>query len=567
MSIFNISFWLIALLPLRAAARNCTYTFAKNEVVEWQPGACYRGTWNIISTCTTTIIACTWSIQHLNVPAREDSTVTQMRRKVKWMVITVLFPEWILIHAIFQFYTAFKALAAMEREGKAVEWPWWYRSPPLSWLPRSRDHLPSKDAEKQKVKSDDRKWTLTHCYFANMGGFIVVTPWKDENGQPVDGPKLSYPITANQLARSSYTYPPIVVEEIKDKSKQNWLGKLLAAVQILQLILSVITRHIQHAAFSQLETVTLTFAQGVASNNQAAESAQTSLEFEKHWDSLVSLLLNRPSYAGSDIWRKPASRIPNDNIPIYDKQNDIHPAMYLLALASALFGGMHAIAWNFEFPTAVEKLMWRVATTVSAGSPVVGLLVVPLAQFTRSSGDPRAFMKKCIILLRAFSLSASLDFPIAIAQAIQILEEGLRAAEPQRYQNAFPIKNWRDIQFLVSLRSFLSVPHEQMYAIPYDFDLHEDKEFVRNFRRLFNVLLGGDTKQLQSAAVTNKWPRKPVLPHEVNLGIFYITSLLYCASRLLLLGIAVSSIRKMPASVYEETDWTKYVPKFGANGG
>ncbi|KAM0246089.1 hypothetical protein ACHAQJ_010341 [Trichoderma viride] len=163
---------------------------------------------------------------------------------------------------------AWKALRLMS-EKKSVEWPWWFRNPPLSWLPYFRQYLRDKDPKSQDVtdpesqdvtedvtdpesqdvtsQSNEEKWTLAHCYFANMGGFIA-------------GEKL-LPVTAQQLAKDDLDVcPEITVEDIKDKSKQDWLAKLFAALQILQLILSIITRHMQGVEFSQLETVTLSFA-------------------------------------------------------------------------------------------------------------------------------------------------------------------------------------------------------------------------------------------------------------------------------------------------------------------
>ncbi len=625
MPVFKISLWL-AFMPLLAAARNCTYPFATNEDVGWQPGACYRGTFNIISTCITTIVACTWSIQHLNVPARLDSTFAQTIRKVKWMVVTVLFPELVLIHAVFQFYMALTALVMMKEKGKAVEWPWWFRRPPFSWLPYNRQHLSCNDMEKQAEVHSSKKWTLTHCYFANMGGFILKRP-RHVSGGKIGGEAMSYPVTANQLAGSSYTYAPILTEEIEDKSKQNWLVKSLAALQILQLILSVIARHILGAAFSQLETVTLSFAscgiliysincykpqnidwainldslalkysqerieaavadqsdvfqsarddrQDITPQLQTATAAQPGLldlEYQNDWDSLVSIILNRPSRpARKERW---GLRIPNDNIPMYTKHNDIHPAIFLLALTSGLFGVMHAIAWNFEFPTAVEKLLWQIATCVSAASPVAGLFVMPLAQFSKSAGDPTEFMTDCLELLKNLNArTENVAHRRPIRSAIYRLEEGLRAierrAEPTTYLEVFSTDREFSLLGLDRLMKGLRQDSE--------FVRHEGrpllrckKGFLRNFKRLLTVLEGKGTKSLQRAAVTDVWPRKPALPLAVNLLVFYMTSFLYCASRLVLLGIAASSLRKMPASVYMELerDWTIYLPKFSANGG
>lgn len=68
--------------------------------------------------------------------------------------------------------------------------------------------------------------------------------------------------------------------------------------------------------------------------------------YEKFWE----ILTNKNTNANNiDV---KINRIPNDNIPIV-LNSSIHPGIFLLALASGLFDALHAIAWEFEFPTAV----------------------------------------------------------------------------------------------------------------------------------------------------------------------------------------------------------------------
>lgn len=132
---------------------------------------------------------------------------------------------------------AWKALRLMSEKQRSVEWPWWFRNPPLSRLPCCRRHWKDKDLESQAVKRHlgRENWTLAHCYFANMGGFLYVVR------------KKRLLVAAQQLIEdSSYIHPEITNKDIEDKSKQDWLAKLFAALQILQLILSII-----NAAYSR----------------------------------------------------------------------------------------------------------------------------------------------------------------------------------------------------------------------------------------------------------------------------------------------------------------------------
>jgi hypothetical protein len=40
-------------------------------------------------------------------------------------------------------------------------------------------------------------------------------------------------------------------------------------------------------------------------------------------------------------------------------------------IGAILFGSLHFIAWNFSFPTSVERLLWKVASIVSVSMPPV----------------------------------------------------------------------------------------------------------------------------------------------------------------------------------------------------
>ncbi|KAL6910135.1 hypothetical protein GGI43DRAFT_389417 [Trichoderma evansii] len=584
-----------------SAAGNCTVQpISSDEAVGWQPGGCYRGTWDIVSTCLFTIFACTWSIQHLNIPAKDDVWWVKTRRKTKWMIITVLFPELVLIHAMLEFHMAWTALRLIGKSGKSVESPWWSRKPTLSWLPHCGQHSKAKGQESQNVtdpesqdgagESRKTKWTLAHCYFANMGGFVY------KNGEK---PLL---VGAQRLAEAEdllYTNSGTTEEDIKDKSKQDWLAKLLAALQISQLILSIITRHIQGVQFSQLETVTLSFAicgvliywayfykpqniemaielninapvsndalQKGANSTQEAVAWFSLLQSEKTYDSLWAIMLNKHTGSketdSSKCQKTP--RIPNDNIPINKGDNDVHPAVYLLALSSGLFGAIHAIAWQFEFPTDAEKLLWQIATCISAASPVIGLFAIPFAQFTKSTGDPELFAGNCLRLMQEYSWHAS--DTSRITDTIKELEDAIAKGERKKYSEIF--HKTGDNTLIINLRDFLDLEGKFVGLRTRPFELHDDQRFVQNFLRLVDSVNGKETKKIEEATRIGVWPRQSMLPRGVNQGILYATGFLYCASRLILLAVSISSIRKMPGSVYIATDWTEYIPTFGAMGG
>jgi len=54
-------------------------------------------------------------------------------------------------------------------------------------------------------------------------------------------------------------------------------------------------------------------------------------------------------------------------------------------LGSVIFGAIHCVAWNFEFPTSVERLLWRISCLVTIIVPIPALFssFIPMNGFVR----------------------------------------------------------------------------------------------------------------------------------------------------------------------------------------
>ncbi|KAI9858556.1 MAG: hypothetical protein M1824_004292 [Vezdaea acicularis] len=608
----------LALLLLSPAALASDAARPEDRPVGWQGANHRRGTWDIIINCLTTFIACTWSVQHLNVPAEENSqessaeeqggllvhlwraylanTWRRMWRQLKWMIITTLFPELIVIHAYLELTMALKALWRMKGKGKSVELPWWSDWRSLSW-PRGcfSTRQEETEVEKQlntKVQAEvDKKWTLTHCFFANMGGLYYTT----EKSPPSI-------LTAVQLAEESeFEQPEISEDEIKDKSKQDLFAKIFAVFQILWLVLSIIVRKFRGLAYSQLELITLVFAVcgvciyflyfykpqnverririgqkkeslkeassrgGLQQTNSERDASSQSQKIKKTYDSLWDVLMNK-SHSTSDSSHSPLIRVPNDNIPL-SKSHVAHSAVVFLAFASGLFGALHAFAWDFEFPSRVERYLWRTATCVAAGSPFVGLITIPLAQLTRSAGDPEIFKAKCLRLMSEYSWHVSDKGPINAAY--EKLEHTIVFPEndqQQQYVYIFsegPESNDAQARQLAgNLLDFLELKEDFLGKKPQE--LHHDKELIGHFQTLVSIIEGHESKRLIDQARTDIFPQKNVFHKSFNQGIVVVTTILYCLARLSILAVGFSSLRSMPDSVYVRTPWTTFISVAGS---
>jgi hypothetical protein len=103
-------------LPATVAAQNSTArdSDAGDGIVGWQAGPTNRGTLSLLYSCLITIFASTWTVLHLNVPGRNDSTWRKIAKKAKWMWITILLPEFIFAKAICELRLALHDLSEFE---------------------------------------------------------------------------------------------------------------------------------------------------------------------------------------------------------------------------------------------------------------------------------------------------------------------------------------------------------------------------------------------------------------------------------------------------------------------
>lgn len=122
---------------------NCTLPPAGSAFMGAVP---VRSTLDIVWGCSTVVLLCTWSVLHLNLPVSSTPTSSRQRylrmlvrsyRKIKWMAMNILAPEW-------AFGAAFN------------------------------DWKIARDLDKGFMgfaKRDKLPWTNKHTHFANMGGF------------------------------------------------------------------------------------------------------------------------------------------------------------------------------------------------------------------------------------------------------------------------------------------------------------------------------------------------------------------------------------------------------------
>jgi hypothetical protein len=139
---------------------NCT---ASNETVNFVTGTGYRSTLDILWSSLFTIIACTWTVLHLNVPEQRNGrdpgfwgdlkwTLERVRKSVQWMMITIVAPEVTLMNAAGRLETALK-------------------------LRKKFENLAAMDGV---------EWTLEHGFYAEMGAFAMKVNLPPQKAQTLE---------------------------------------------------------------------------------------------------------------------------------------------------------------------------------------------------------------------------------------------------------------------------------------------------------------------------------------------------------------------------------------------
>ncbi|KAI9928447.1 hypothetical protein MW887_002492 [Aspergillus wentii] len=310
-----------------------------------------RGTWGILSTCILTIILCCWTSVFPNIRGQSDGPIRQLKYKFDLACIGLLGPEFLLMLALGQWSSARASVEKFRAMGY-------------------------------------KNWTLSHAFFADMGGFVIEVPG------------MTFPIDAEQLYRliegGYIDYPHLDEEDIKDKSKSDGLTRLIAILQALWFSINCILRAVQHLALTTLELTTLSFIiiflvtsycwhhkpmdisrpitlspnyplDTIRSHHHQplGEWYQTPLSFlsrdewfcSRFWRYYVRILhyLRVPLFTRPRVI--PYDRIPSDNFPRVDVWAEV-----ICAPAILLFSCMFLFAWNFSFPSSVERVLWRVAS-------------------------------------------------------------------------------------------------------------------------------------------------------------------------------------------------------------
>jgi hypothetical protein len=222
-----------------------------NETVTWQPESNLRGTFSIISTCTVTITLGVWSVVHLNLP--RIAWADAFTRRLVWAICSVLVPEASVIIA----WSQHKAASRVQRKVEEVFGTHMGVSVSLNtsqW--KAQFLMNTKDNVESNPPTRKNKWTMTHSYWAIMGGIAL-----DVNGSEPFYPTYRPPtITENGILLLIKTDPDLLPDipesDIRGISKYDSLFRLVTSIQAAWFCVSCLVRIGQQLPLSLLELTT-----------------------------------------------------------------------------------------------------------------------------------------------------------------------------------------------------------------------------------------------------------------------------------------------------------------------
>jgi hypothetical protein len=343
------------------ATDEATQFSSSARVNTWISQPNYRGTFDIIWTSLVTIFISTYSMLCLNVPAPKDTHLKKTGRRLLWMSLGILGPEFPLTYAAGQWSRAKHSVVKFKAYSLG-------------------------------------DWHMRQAFFADMGGFVF---------HPKDGDP--FPLNADQLhwlvVNGFVDYPNVTQKEIWDKSKQDTFTKVVTAFQISYLIIQCAARAIQRLAITTLElnALAIVVCSLMTSTFWLHKPADVSTPIHIYsGKTLAEITLNRewkltpldfvdengPGYSANVQPfmkmpvippERPIQRIPNDRFPM----NPYGVQEYFLCFATLLFTAIHVAGWSFSFPTSIEQLLWRVSSLLLFGITTAFWLFETAASWTR----------------------------------------------------------------------------------------------------------------------------------------------------------------------------------------
>lgn len=317
-------------LGVSAQAADTNTTSIARVGCSWVPND--RNTTSLLQSCVITLLSCTWTVIHLNIPAPHESRFSFFKRKLKWTVLTLIAPE----------ITCSIALRQWEESRAIVE----------------------------EMKRRGVEWTLTHGFYATMGGYVL-----HHEGFKIPLLPSEIILLLDDLDQAPpFQLPPIKAIDIEDRSKASGFAKVFTLTQITWLVAQCIVRGAKHLPISELEVATIAFATCtiIANCFWWSKPLDVRMTTAVRYDGILPASLSSLASKG---WkdRKSLQRVKMTTRIIRrgSRRSMFFNLVLPLFLFSTAFSVVHLVAWDFDFATPREGCLWRTCSLIATLAPII----------------------------------------------------------------------------------------------------------------------------------------------------------------------------------------------------
>ena len=359
----------------------------------WIPQPNGRGSIDILQSCALTIFLCAWSVLFLNIPAQRESRLDFFKDKMRWMGFVLFFPEVLTGIAAEQWRSASQSVEDFAQLQNEWESALQSTKPPEN-VSQMRSNL-------SRIKSSP--WTMRHAFYADIGGLLLDCP--DFTPFPIDGQQTVYLVKNDHLK-----YPDVQEKAIWDKNKADGFARSLTLVQITWFAIQAFARCAQHLALSSFELSTLAFVFCTLNSFfflrhkpldvDTPIILRSTAKLEEILVKAGDRVCERYSETPLDFVRPPTSRSSllapfwfgvravfhwgskREALPVKTFGNSKTTPPRGIKVADIIYGhlftlaylGIHLAAWHFDFPTLIERILWRTSSLVLISSLIFYLL-------------------------------------------------------------------------------------------------------------------------------------------------------------------------------------------------
>jgi len=351
-------------------------SLSQSSTQGWTAPSSSRGSIDILWSCTTTLLLCSWSCVCCNIPSPDDSFIKRAQRKLWLTAISLIGPEFLLYIAFTQWLSARKSVKEFQALGY-------------------------------------QRWTTKHAFYADMGGFRLEPSGAESF--PVNSESLIYLIQEDFITSQQIEQILMMdVSTIEDRDKTDLCARTIAVVQSCWFAGGLLARSIEGLAITTLELTVIGFlaptiatymcwwykprdistthtisitASIRAIHDRAGLSEYTKwhnnpLDFVEqtnchgsvlfhYWINILERLAHPRKPVVGQPWRASQRRDDNDIIAFTNHWKygwvEVVPTIPYLAI--------NFVAWNWYFPTRLECLLWRVSSSILAATFLIGAVI------------------------------------------------------------------------------------------------------------------------------------------------------------------------------------------------